>query len=174
MRVLLQRVKHARVCVNGECISSVERGLLALVGFGSMDGLDLVGTKTWKTLLHKTIGLRIFPDAEGKTNLSCSEYAAGVEFSNKVNCQGNLGGILVVSQFTLYADCRKGRRPSFHPAAPPEIADALFTSFTADLKNAYGGYVGTGIFGAEMDVELCNWGPVTILLDSMQMSNSDD
>ncbi len=168
MRVLLQRVKHASVRVDGELIAGVEHGLLALVGFGAMDGPELPEQRVWRTMLNKIIELRIFPDAAGKTNLSCSEFAAGVEPTVKGNGRKAHGGILVVSQFTLYADYRKGRRPSFHPAAPPDVAEKLFDRFTTELKEVYGGYVGTGIFGAEMDVELCNWGPVTILLDSMQ------
>ncbi len=168
MRILLQRVKHASVSVDEKRVSEVEEGLLALVGFGNMDGPDLPEKKIWRTLIHKVIELRVFPDAQGKTNLSCREYAAGVEPTAMVDTQAHRGGIILVSQFTLYADCRKGRRPSFHPAAPPEIAAKLFDTFVADMTDAYDGYVGTGIFGAEMDVELCNWGPVTILLDSTQ------
>ncbi len=168
MRVLLQRVKHASVRVDGKIVGAVQEGLLAFVGFGAMDGPDLPEKRVWRTMLNKITEMRIFPDAAGKINLSCSEYAASVEPAGEGNCRNGRGGILIVSQFTLYADCRKGRRPSFHPAASPDLAEKLYDRFTAELEKLHGRHVGTGIFGAEMEVDLCNWGPVTILLDSMQ------
>lgn len=145
MRAVLQRVSEARVRVNGEIVGEVGRGLLVLLGVGQGDGEADV-----RFLVEKTAGLRIFEDAQGKMNLSVEEVA---------------GAVLVVSQFTLYGDCRQGRRPGFSAAAPPELADALYRQFVQGLR-ARGLPVATGIFQAEMAVELVNDGPVTLLLDS--------
>ena len=151
MRLLIQRVHEARVTVDGKTVGQIGQGLLVLVGFGLQDGADLPGSKIWKTLIEKMIGLRIFGDAAGKMNL-------GLE-----DCGGE---VLLVSQFTLYADSRKGRRPSFHLACPPALAAELYGKFVADVEKRLPGRVQQGIFGADMDVGLVNWGPVTIWLDS--------
>ena len=151
MRVLLQRVKWARVSVDGQLVASIKTGILALVGFSRQD-TKLCHAKVWDKILQKIVNLRIFPDHTDKLNLSVVD----------IN-----GEILIVSQFTLLADCRKGRRPGFSEAAPPEKARELFNRFKEDLQRLWP-KVATGVFGAEMDVEFCNWGPVTIWLDSEQ------
>jgi D-tyrosyl-tRNA(Tyr) deacylase len=144
MRIVLQRVSRARVTVEGRVTGEIGRGLLLLVGFTDGDTEDALA---W--MADKVVGLRIFADDEGKMNRSVQE--AG-------------GGLLVVSQFTLYGDTRKGRRPSFIDAARPEIAIPLYERFVALLR-ATGLPVGTGEFGAMMDVELVNDGPVTLILE---------
>ena len=151
MRIVIQRVKQASVTVRGEVVGEIGPGLLLLVGFGPEDGPELPETKLWRTIIGKVLGLRVFSDDEGRMNLGLDDIG---------------GGVLAVSQFTLYADCRKGRRPSFTGAAQPDLAAALFERFTADLRELAPGPVATGSFGAEMDVALVNWGPVTIVLDS--------
>ncbi|MCO5387055.1 D-aminoacyl-tRNA deacylase [Desulfosporosinus sp.] len=145
MRSVVQRVKRASVTVNGEKVGIIAAGLLVLLAVGQEDGADDI---SW--MIEKIVGLRIFEDQEAKMN--CSVLDTGRE-------------ILVVSQFTLYGDCRKGKRPSFTAAAPPEQAKDLFERSVAGMRS-YGIKVETGIFQAEMDVELVNDGPVTILLDS--------
>ncbi|SHI18166.1 D-aminoacyl-tRNA deacylase [Desulfosporosinus lacus] len=145
MRSVVQRVKRASVTVNGEKVGIIAAGLLVLLAVGQEDGADDI---SW--MIEKIVGLRIFEDQGGKMN--CSVQDTG-------------GEILVVSQFTLYGDCRKGKRPSFTAAAPPEQAKDLFERSVAGMRS-YGIKVETGIFQAEMDVELVNDGPVTILLDS--------
>jgi D-tyrosyl-tRNA(Tyr) deacylase len=145
MRAVLQRVSEARVRVNGEIVGEIGRGLLVLLGVGQGDS-----AADARFLAEKTAGLRIFEDAQGKMNLSVEETG---------------GAVLVVSQFTLYGDCRQGRRPGFSAAAPPEMADALYRQFVDGLQKR-GLPVATGIFQAEMAVELVNDGPVTLLLDS--------
>lgn len=145
MRVVLQRVSRARVSVAGEERGSIARGLLLLVGFTAADSEEALG---W--MAEKVLGLRIFPDDEGKMNRSLDEVA---------------GGVLVVSQFTLYGDARKGRRPSFVDAAPPAVAIPLYERFVALLRERAPGRVETGEFGAMMDVELVNDGPVTLVLE---------
>lgn len=144
MRVLLQRVSRAEVRVGARVTGRMGRGLLAFVGFTSTDG---DAELAWMT--EKVLGLRIFADAEDKMNLSVVE--AG-------------GAILVVSQFTLYGDAQKGRRPSFIDAARPEQAIPLYERFIAQLREK-GIAVETGEFGAMMDVELINDGPVTLMLE---------
>ena len=144
MRIVLQRVSRARVTVGGRVTGEIGRGLLLLAGFTDGDGEDAVA---W--MARKIVQLRIFPDDEGKMNRSVEE--AG-------------GGILVVSQFTLYGDARKGNRPSFIDAARPEIAIPLYERFV-ELLRAAGRPVATGEFGAMMDVELVNDGPVTLILE---------
>ena len=145
MRVVLQRVKNASVTVSGEKISEIGEGLLLLVGVAKDDG---EGEASW--LAEKIAGLRIFNDEEGKMNLSVR----------------NVGGeILAVSQFTLLADTRKGKRPSFIKAALPEEAEPLFDYFCERLRAAGIASVRTGSFGAMMDVALVNDGPVTIVLE---------
>lgn len=145
MRSVVQRVKRASVTVNGEKVGVIAAGLLVLLAVGQEDETDDV---SW--MIDKLVGLRIFEDQEGKMNLSVLDVG---------------GEVLVVSQFTLYGDCRKGKRPSFSTAAPPEQAKALFEQSVEGIRR-YGIKVETGIFQAVMDVELVNDGPVTILLDS--------
>ncbi len=145
MRVVLQRVKNASVTVSGERISEIGEGLLLLVGVAKDDGER---EASW--LAEKVAGLRVFADDEGKMNLDVRE--AG-------------GEILAVSQFTLLADTRKGKRPSFVEAAPPEEAEMLFDYFCEKLCVAGVASVETGSFGAMMDVALVNDGPVTIVLE---------
>lgn len=145
MRVVLQRVSRASVTVDDRVTGSIDGGLLLLVGFTSEDGVAEVA---W--MADKVSGLRIFPDDDGKMNRSLDETG---------------GGVLVVSQFTLYGDARKGRRPSFVAAAPPEVAIPLYEAFVAALRARVGGAVETGEFGAMMEVELVNDGPVTLVLE---------
>lgn len=145
MRIVLQRVREASVSVGGERISEIDAGLLLLVGVA--DG-DAEAEADW--LAEKVAGLRVFRDQEGKMNRSVRD--AG-------------GGVLAVSQFTLLADTRKGKRPSFINAAPPEKAEPLFDYFCERLRAAGVDPVETGRFGAMMDVALVNDGPVTILLE---------
>ena len=145
MRVLLQRVSEAAVHVGDETTGSVSRGLVLLVGFTDGDGEAEV---SW--MADKVLGLRIFPDEEGKMNRSVDDIG---------------GEILVVSQFTLYGDARKGRRPSFVHAARPEVAVPLYESFVDALRSRSGSKVATGRFGASMRVALVNDGPVTLMLE---------
>jgi D-aminoacyl-tRNA deacylase len=145
MRVLLQRVTSAAVRVDGEVVGSCGPGLLILLGVGRDDDAALAAS-----VAGRVADLRIFRDADGRTNRSLLEMG---------------GQALVVSQFTLYADTRKGRRPSFLDAAPPDTAIPLYERFAATLEER-GVMVGRGVFGAEMEVELVNDGPMTIWLDS--------
>lgn len=144
MRVLLQRVARAEVRIAGQVTGRIARGLVVLVGFTDSDGEDQLA---W--MAEKIVGLRVFPDDEDKMNRSITD--AG-------------GAFLVVSQFTLYGDVAKGRRPSFVEAARPERAIPLYDSFVARLR-ATGVRVETGTFGASMQVELVNDGPVTLWLE---------
>ncbi|GAB6155320.1 D-aminoacyl-tRNA deacylase [Desulfosporosinus burensis] len=145
MRSVIQRVKRASVTVHGETVGQISGGLLVLLAVGQGDGAEDL---TW--MVDKLVGLRIFEDEEQKMNRSILEVG---------------GEILVVSQFTLYGDCRRGKRPSFSSAAPPEQAKEMFERSVEAIRS-YGLKVETGVFQAEMDVELINAGPVTILLDS--------
>jgi D-tyrosyl-tRNA(Tyr) deacylase len=145
MRLVVQRVKQARVEVGGELVGRIREGLLLLLGVKSSDSIEDV-----EYLVEKVLGLRIFEDHAGKMNLSIMDKG---------------GEILVVSQFTLYGDCRKGRRPSFDEAAPMGLAMNLYDLFVEKIKEK-GLRVETGRFGAVMDVNLINSGPVTLLLDS--------
>ena len=145
MRVLLQRVTRAQVTVEGKTLGSIGPGLMALVGVGPADTAEVAAT-----LAEKCCDLRIFRDDEGRTNRSLIDIG---------------GAMLVVSQFTLYGDTRKGRRPSFIGAAPPQLAAELVDVFARRVE-ARGVQVGHGRFGAEMAVELVNDGPMTIWLDS--------
>ncbi len=146
MRAVIQRVSSARVVVDGFPIGSIRHGFVVLLGIKVGDGIDHA-----RWLADKVVGLRILADADGKMNRSIQE--AG-------------GSILVVSQFTLYADCEKGRRPSFIEAARPEVAEPLYQSFI-DFVRGHGVPVATGRFGADMRVELTNDGPVTLIVDTM-------
>lgn len=145
MKVVLQRVARASVSVGGEEVSAIGRGYLLLVGVGLGDAVDEADR-----LAEKVVNLRIFRDGEGKTNLALGDVG---------------GAALVVSQFTLYADTRKGRRPSFVGAADPAEAAQLVEAFARALE-ARGVAVGRGVFGAEMAVELVNDGPFTLALGS--------
>ncbi len=145
MRAVIQRVTRASVVVGGDTVGEIGPGLLVLLGVGRDDTEEEA-----RFIANKLAVMRIFSDAEGKFNLSL----------------GDIGGsVLLVSQFTLYADTRKGRRPSFLDAAPPELAEALVAR-CAQLLREDGIHVETGRFGAHMEVSLLNDGPVTILLDS--------
>jgi D-tyrosyl-tRNA(Tyr) deacylase len=144
MRVLLQRVSRASVTVDGQVISKIGAGLLILAGVGHGDGEPQA-----ELLAEKVANLRIFEDAQGKTNLSVLDVR---------------GEAIVVSQFTLYADARKGRRPSFTDAAPPEAAEPLVERFM-ELLRSHGVPTQTGKFGAHMEVEIHNDGPVTVWLE---------
>ena len=145
MRIVLQRVKNASVTVEGERISGIGAGLLLLVGVAQGDG---EAQADW--LAEKVAGMRIFGDENGKMNLGVRDVG---------------GEVLAVSQFTLLADTRKGKRPSFVGAAPPEEAEQLFDYFCERLREAGVGSVKNGSFGAMMDVALVNDGPVTIILE---------
>jgi D-aminoacyl-tRNA deacylase len=146
MRVVLQRVSRAEVRVAGRVTGSIGVGFLVLAGFTAS---DTEATLSW--MAEKVISLRLFGDDEGKMNRSLADVS---------------GGVLVVSQFTLYGDARKGRRPSFIDAAPPDVAIPLYERFVAMLREHGGGVpVATGEFGAMMDVELVNDGPVTLILE---------
>ena len=148
MRAVIQRVTSASVSVAGERIGSVGLGFLILLGVTQGDG-----EREADYLAAKCAGLRVFRDAEDKMNLSLADVG---------------GGALVVSQFTLYGDCRKGNRPAFVAAARPETAVPLYERFVAKLREA-GVPVETGEFGADMEVSLVNDGPVTILMDTAEM-----
>ncbi|MDP4127001.1 MAG: D-aminoacyl-tRNA deacylase [Bacillota bacterium] len=145
MRSVVQRVKRASVTVDGKIVGEISNGLLVLLAVGQEDS---AGDMNW--MVEKLVGLRIFEDEEGKMNRSVQDVG---------------GEILMVSQFTLYGDCRKGKRPSFITAAQPEKAKLLFENIVDDIRQR-GLKVETGVFQAEMDVALINHGPVTILLDS--------
>lgn len=145
MRAVVQRVSRARVDVDGETVGAIERGLLVLLGVQTPDT-----KRDADYLAAKTVTLRIFNDAQGKMNCDVQDVQ---------------GGVLVVSQFTLYGDARKGRRPSFVQAAPPQQAEHLYEYFL-EATARHGVSVAHGVFGAYMQVHLVNDGPVTLLLDS--------
>jgi D-tyrosyl-tRNA(Tyr) deacylase len=146
MRAVIQRVRRGSVAVEGKVVSAIGPGLVILLGVGQTDT-----SAEADKLAQKIAHLRIFADAEGKTNLSALDVEAEA---------------LVISQFTLYANCRKGRRPSFTEAAPPELAEPLVEHFVTRLQEAGIKRVETGVFGALMLVEIHNDGPVTIILDT--------
>ncbi len=148
MRAVLQRVTSARVVVEGEIVGEIKSGLAILLGIAHDDTEQDV-----KYLVEKIVALRIFDDADGRMNLSIREMG---------------GALLVVSQFTLYGDVRRGRRPSWSEAAPPEVAEPLYESFVMEARRNVE-QVETGSFRAMMQVELVNDGPVTILLDSRKL-----
>lgn len=153
MRAVIQRVKHASVTIDGAVKGQIGQGFLILFGVGEGDTREDA-----QLLAKKTAGMRIFCDENDKMNLSL----------------GDIGGaMLVISQFTLYADCRRGNRPSFTNAAPPAEANELYEYFVELLREEHGiADVQTGEFGADMKVELLNDGPVTILLDSDELKRS--
>lgn len=145
MKLVLQRVKESSVTIDGQVHGMIEKGYMALVGFSSQDTKEIVDK-----MIDKMIHLRVFEDEQGKMNLSLLDMK---------------GSILSISQFTLYADCRKGRRPGFTDAAKPDRAIPLYDYFNKKIKSL-GIHVETGVFGADMKVALVNDGPVTIILDS--------
>lgn len=146
MRIVVQRVREARVEIAGETVGRIGQGLLLLVGIAEGDTMAEV-----ELLAKKVAQLRIFSDEAGKMNRSVQDIE---------------GGVLSVSQFTLYGDCRKGNRPSFVNAARPETAEQLYNALNQLLRTQYGLPVETGRFGADMQVSLLNDGPVTILMDT--------
>jgi len=148
MRAVVQRVTQARVEVGGATVGAIGPGMLVLLGVANGDT-----SADAAYLAEKTGGLRIFEDADGKMNLAVQDID---------------GAVLAVSQFTLLGDCRKGRRPGFTDAAPPELAAALYHDYVAALRS-HGLTVATGVFQAEMQVHLVNDGPVTLLLDSRKL-----
>jgi D-tyrosyl-tRNA(Tyr) deacylase len=145
MRAVIQRVLEANVTIDGVHYASIGRGILVLVGIGNRDSEEDA-----RYLAEKTVFLRIFPDLEGKMNLSVLDTE---------------GEVLIVSQFTLYGDCRKGRRPSYASAAPPDVAQSLYEVFIKEVLK-FSRNVKTGRFQEMMEVSLVNDGPVTLLLDS--------
>jgi len=145
MRVVIQRCKQASVTVNEEIVGQIGKGLMVLVGVTHGDTVEDA-----RYLAGKVAGIRIFEDDQGKMNLGLSDIG---------------GQVLSVSQFTLYGDCRKGKRPSFIQAARPEQAIPVYEAFNQALAEQ-GLVVEKGIFGADMDVSLTNWGPVTLIIDS--------
>lgn len=144
MRVLLQRVSSASVSVDGDIVGAIETGYLLLIGVTHGDTRD---NARW--LANKVAGLRLFADEQGKMNLSLADVG---------------GSVLVISQFTLYGNARKGRRPSFTDAAPPEVAEPLIDLFSDRLRQ-FGLTLETGVFGAMMEISLVNDGPVTLMLE---------
>jgi D-tyrosyl-tRNA(Tyr) deacylase len=145
VRAVVQRVKEAHVNVDGRIVGAISHGLLVLLGVGEGDTEE-----DGRYLAEKISNLRVFPDDQGKMNLSIKDSG---------------GEILAVSQFTLYGDCRKGRRPSFSSAAHPEVANQLYLNFVEVLRN-HGLKVETGVFQAHMEVGLVNDGPVTLIVSS--------
>ena len=148
MRFVIQRVSRASVTVDGRTVGEIEKGFLVLIGAEDTDTEEIADK-----MVKKMAGLRIFQDEEGKTNLSLADVG---------------GALLLVSQFTLYADCRKGNRPSFIRAGKPEMAENLYEHIILESQK-YVQQVERGIFGADMKVELVNDGPFTILLDSKEL-----
>lgn len=144
MKIVLQRVNHATVKVDGNITGSIDKGYVILLGLGAGDNKSKI-----EKIVDKIQKLRLFSDENGKTNLSVNDVG---------------GGILVVSQFTLYADCRKGNRPSFENAAEPALAEELYAYFLEYAKDKFK-TVGHGVFGAYMQVELANDGPFTVILE---------
>lgn len=149
MKAVIQRVEYSNVKINGEIVGACDKGFMILLGVMQGDTAE-----DSDKLVNKIPNLRIFEDENGKMNLSCLD----------IN-----GEILVVSQFTLCADCKKGRRPSFSNSAPPKEANELYEYFVESLRKAGVSRVETGEFGADMRVELVNDGPVTIILDSKEL-----
>ena len=149
MRVILQRSKASKVTIDGKINGKIDKGYVALVGFTDGDNVEIVDK-----MIKKIVNLRVFEDENGKMNLSIQDIG---------------GSILSISQFTLYADSKKGNRPSFIKAMNPEEASKLYDIFNQKLSEIL--HVETGIFGADMKVEIYNDGPVTIILDSNELFN---
>ena len=145
MKFVIQRVKHASVTVDGEVIGKIDKGFLTLIGVCEEDTREIADK-----MIKKLCNMRIFEDENGKTNLGLADVD---------------GGLLLISQFTLYADCKKGNRPSFTKAGGPEMANEMYEYIISECKKAVS-KVETGEFGADMKVELLNDGPFTIVLDS--------
>jgi len=145
MRFVIQRVKHASVTIDGTTVGAIEQGFLVLIGVADFDTKEIADK-----MIRKMLGLRIFEDENGKTNVSLADVK---------------GQLLLVSQFTLYADCKKGNRPSFVKAGKPDMANDMYEYIIEECKKQVE-CVQTGEFGADMKVELLNDGPFTILLDS--------
>lgn len=148
MKVVIQRVKEAKVVVDGSCVGSIGRGFLILLGVGKEDTKEIVDK-----YIDKILQMRIFADEQGKTNLALKDVD---------------GQVLVVSQFTLYANCKRGNRPDFINAAGAELANELYEYFLLKVEERMGA-VEKGVFGADMDVSLVNDGPFTIVLDETNM-----
>ena len=148
MRFLIQRVNHARVKVNENVTGEIQKGFLVFIGVSEDDTVEIADK-----LIKKLLNLRIFEDAEGKTNLALKDVS---------------GSLLLVSQFTLYADCKKGNRPSFVHAGAPELANCLY-QYIIEQCRMKGFSVETGVFGADMKISLENDGPFTIFLDSKEL-----
>ncbi|HHV42985.1 MAG TPA: D-tyrosyl-tRNA(Tyr) deacylase [Clostridiaceae bacterium] len=146
MRALIQRVSSAHVEIEEQIVGSIGQGFVILLGVGREDD-----SRCCAKLWHKINNLRLFEDDEGKTNLNLDQVA---------------GEVLIISQFTLFADCKKGNRPSFYASAPPEQGELLYDQFVALARASLGNRVATGKFGASMDVHLVNHGPFTIWLDT--------
>lgn len=149
MRFVIQRVTHASVTVDKQVVGAIDKGLMVLIGVSNEDN-QIIADK----MIKKLLGLRIFEDSEGKTNL---------------DLQAVDGQLLLISQFTLYADCKKGNRPSFINAGAPDMAKDLYEYIIKKCKEQTGKDVQCGIFGADMKVELLNDGPFTIVLDSKEI-----
>ena len=148
MKFVIQRVKHASVTVDGEVIGKIDKGFLTLIGVCEEDTREIADK-----MIKKLCNMRIFEDENGKTNLGLADVD---------------GGLLLISQFTLYADCKKGNRPSFTKAGGPEMANEMYEYIISECKKAVS-KVETGEFGADMKVELLNDGPFTIVLDSNEI-----
>lgn len=148
MRVVIQRAKNAKCTVDGQITGQIDYGYCIFVGFNNEDTNEIIDK-----MIHKILFLRIFEDENGKMNKSIQDVE---------------GSILSISQFTLYADCKKGNRPSFTNAGKPDLATTLYDQFNQKLQEQ-GMHVETGIFGADMKIEFLNDGPVTIVLDSKEL-----
>lgn len=148
MRALIQRVREASVTIDGQIHGAIEEGILVLLGITHDDT-----TRDIDWLIRKITNLRIFNDEAGKMNVSVKDVK---------------GGLLVISQFTLFADAKKGNRPSYTKSAPPAVAIPLYEEFLERLQTSFSGLIATGEFGADMKVSLLNDGPVTIMLDSQE------
>ncbi|MCR5272597.1 MAG: D-tyrosyl-tRNA(Tyr) deacylase [Lachnospiraceae bacterium] len=148
MKFIIQRVNHASLVIENKEYSKIDKGFLVLIGICEDDTKEIADK-----MIKKLLGMRIFEDENGKTNLSLDSVG---------------GNLLLVSQFTLYADCKKGNRPSFTKAAGPDIAEPLYDYIVAECKKSYPA-LGTGVFGADMKITLENDGPFTIDLDSSEL-----
>jgi D-aminoacyl-tRNA deacylase len=148
MRFVIQRVTHASVTIDGQVHGSIEKGFMVLIGIAQTDTEEIADK-----MVRKMCGLRIFEDSEGKTNLSLADVG---------------GSLLLISQFTLYADCRRGHRPGFSYAGKPDMASPMYEHIIEEAGK-YVSNVQRGLFGADMKIDLCNDGPFTILLDSDEL-----